>query len=505
MATLLSSKAVGSIIKIAVNGAARDFIIVQHGKPSSIYDDSFNNGVIVLMKDIYENRQWHSSDVNDYANSAIHSYLNSTFLNLIDAKIRDKIKQVKIPYRPGSGTSTTVNSGTNGLTCKIFLVSRVEWGQSITTNLYDGAKYAISAIDNVGTFWARTPQTGGSTNGWLGKAFGSMSSTGPVSSSGGIRPLLVLPSDMSVDDSGNIVTNQPPTAPNGITLPNTIFGGKSADIIWGAATDSDGSVGGYVLERAVNGGAFSQLYRGINRTYTDTITFGWNTIQHRVKAYDNDNAESGYTTSAVVTVLNNNNPVISDSNRDLGLKTTAFNTTYTVTNPDTGITKTLTVVEAIDGKQKRSFTATSGATNTFSVTAAEWIKLLNGLHSLTITATDNFGGSATRTFTFSKNETESEMTLSIPLAADAMVTKAIMSITRQIPTGAVFTVEVCNNAYDTTPTWEDVTQAVVSGSKFFFSNAVKTAEKWGFNIKIKVKRQSATGDCFIQGIGGNFE
>ena len=32
----LSSKAVGSIVKIKVNGTLRDFIVVQQGKPSSI-------------------------------------------------------------------------------------------------------------------------------------------------------------------------------------------------------------------------------------------------------------------------------------------------------------------------------------------------------------------------------------------------------------------------------------------------------------------------------------
>ena len=53
----LGAKAVGSIVKIKVNGAAKDFIIVHQGKPSSVYDDSCN-GTWLLMKDIYEKRQW---------------------------------------------------------------------------------------------------------------------------------------------------------------------------------------------------------------------------------------------------------------------------------------------------------------------------------------------------------------------------------------------------------------------------------------------------------------
>ena len=37
-----------------------------------------------------------------------------------------------------------------------------------------------------------------------------------------------------------------------------------------------------------NGGAWKQLYKGINKTYTDTITQGWESVAYRVKAYDSD-------------------------------------------------------------------------------------------------------------------------------------------------------------------------------------------------------------------------
>ena len=77
----LGSKAVGSIVKLKVNGTAKEFIVVHQGKPSSVYDESCN-GTWLLMKDCYENRAWHSSNVNKYESSDIHSYLNSTFLNL---------------------------------------------------------------------------------------------------------------------------------------------------------------------------------------------------------------------------------------------------------------------------------------------------------------------------------------------------------------------------------------------------------------------------------------
>ena len=325
----------------------------------------------------------------------------------------------------------------------------------------------------------------------------------------GVRPLCNLSSGILVSDRPDsdgaytIIWNRAPSKPSSITVPSSVRGGESLSISWGASTDEDGNLSGYILERQVNGGAWAQVYKGINRSYTDAITFGWTSIAYRVKAYDSAGAESAYQTSATRTVVNNHAPVISGTDSNLGTKTAAFAQSYSATDEDSG--QTLTVTEYIDGTQKRSYTATSGQTYSFNITAAEWVKLLNGSHTLKIVAADNYGGSATRTYTFTKNETEIELTLATPLTADDMVTKGIMSVVRQIPAGAKFTVEVCNNGNDASPTWEDVTQNVVSGSKFFLSNTTKTASAWGYNFRIKVKRGTATGDCFITSAGGNFE
>lgn len=52
--------------------SAEVYFVVHKGRPSAAYDASCS-GVWLLMEDIYENRQWHSSNVNDYANSTIHA------------------------------------------------------------------------------------------------------------------------------------------------------------------------------------------------------------------------------------------------------------------------------------------------------------------------------------------------------------------------------------------------------------------------------------------------
>ena len=221
----LSSKAIGSTIKLKVNGSAKDFIVVHQGKPSSVYDDSCN-GTWLLMKDIYENRAWNSSNTNDYANSTIHSYLNSTFLNLFESNIKNAIKQVKLPYRKGSGTSTTVTSGSNGLSAKIFLLSATETSFSFSyMPSGEGAELAYfkGCADNSSDSKRVAKLNGSATDWWLRSPncnnFNNalnVNSNGDwygyyCSNSNGIRPALKIPSDLLLDSADKPDLSEVPT------------------------------------------------------------------------------------------------------------------------------------------------------------------------------------------------------------------------------------------------------------------------------------------------------
>ena len=249
----LGTKAVGSIVKIKVNGASKDFIVVHQGKPSSVYDDSCN-GTWLLMKDIYENRAWHSSNTNDYANSTIHSYLNSTFLNLFESNIKNAIKQVKIPYRKGHGTSTTVTSGSNGLSAKIFLLSTTETSFSYSyMPRGEGAELAyfkgcadngsdpkrVAYLNGSATdWWLRSPGCNITSNRAL--VVGSAGTSGDTncSSSRGIRPALILPSTLLVSDDGTVSVNTAPT----VSTDGATLGEKNAAFAWKyTVTDADGN------------------------------------------------------------------------------------------------------------------------------------------------------------------------------------------------------------------------------------------------------------------------
>lgn len=612
----LSSKAIGSTIKLKVNGSAKDFIVVHQGKPSSVYDDSCN-GTWLLMKDIYENRQWHSSNTNDYANSTIHSYLNSTFLNLFESNIKNAIKQVKLPYRKGSGTSTTVTSGSNGLSAKIFLLSATETSFSFSSMPSgEGAELAYfkGCADNSSDSKRVAYLNGSATYWWLRSPYCDdfyyalyVSSDGDwfhnlCSRSYGIRPALILPSTLLVSDDGTVSTNTAPSTPGSISVPSSIMGGtnisiswaKSSDaesnlagykverstnggsswsqiyqgtatsttnnvafgttsvmyrvkaydteglesgwrtssqvtvvnnnapsappsiavpndvkggstlvISWTAASDSDGNLSGYILERSTDGGSsYTQVYKGNALTYTDTITKGWSTVMYRVKAYDSYNAQSGYTTSTKRTVDNNTTPTITTSSAtNLGTKSSGFTISYSVDDKDAG--DTLTVTEKLDGTTKRTYTATRKTTNSFAVTGEYFQKITNGSHTMTVTVTDG-KATVTKTFTFTKAVTAASITLAKPMEADAQITLCAITVGGLIPADAVFKVEVTNNGKDSSPVWEDATTEARNGRNHLFTNQT-AANGFAFNFRVTAERGASGESGYIASIQGGFQ
>ena len=614
----LSSKAIGSTIKLKVNGSAKDFIVVHQGKPSSVYDDSCN-GTWLLMKDIYENRQWHSSNTNDYANSTIHSYLNSTFLNLFESNIKNAIKQVKLPYRKGSGASTTVTSGSNGLSAKIFLLSATETSFNFSSYMPSGEgaelAYFKGCADNSSDS-KRVAYLNGSATGWWLRSPGChdlsslalyVDSSGDwlgngCSGSSGIRPALILPSTLLVSDDGTVSTNTAPSTPGSVSVPSSIMGGtnisiswaKSSDaesnlagykverstnggsswsqiyqgtatsttnnvafgttsvmyrvkaydteglesgwrtssqvtvvnnnapsappsiavpndvkggstlvISWTAASDSDGNLSGYILERSTDGGSsYTQVYKGNALTYTDTITKGWSTVMYRVKAYDSYNAQSGYTTSTKRTVDNNTAPTITTSSAaNLGTKSSGFTISYSVDDKDAG--DTLTVTEKLDGTTKRTYTATRKTTNSFAVTGEYFQKITNGSHTMTVTVTDG-KATVTKTFTFTKAVTAASITLAKPMEADAQITLCAITVGGLIPADAVFKVEVTNNGKDSSPVWEDATTEARNGRNHLFTNQT-AANGFAFNFRVTAERGASGESGYIASIQGGFQ
>ena len=414
----LGTKAVGSIVKIKVNGASKDFIVVQQGNPNTSTYDSSCNGTWLLMKDIYTTYTFGNN--NSYKDSSIHTYLNGTFYNLIDSNIRAAIKQVKIPYQNGTGSGGSLATGSNGLSTKVFLLSGYEVGWTTSDNGYfpkDGVRLAYFGNSSSGNskrvayngssaaiWWLRSPYAGGSNDVWYvdagGSGYGSW-----YGSSYGVRPAFILPSTLVVSDDGTVSVNTAPTV------------------------STDGAA--------------------------------------------------------------------------LGQKNAAFAWKYTVRDADGD---TLTVTEKLDGKIAKTRTGVaSGTALTFGQgsTAENFQRILNGSHTIKITANDG-KESTSLNATFTKSVTSASVTLTTPLAVDGDITVAILQVSGSIPNDAAFKAEATNNALDDSPVWQDVTAEVRKGMNIVFENQTASAGA-AFNFRISVERGASGEGGYIDSVSGAFQ
>lgn len=596
----LGSKADGSIIKIKEGGVLTDFCVKQD------YEHGLNGTgrVLVVRKDCYDQRQWHGSNVNAYATSAIDTWLNGTYKSLLDADIQAAMGTTKIYYTPGNGTTTKTI-----LQRSVFLLSATELGQTDTYVKVEGTALPSTVLDllkiahlNGSTVyqWTRSPHSSGTVGVWALKNDGNLFSNVCIDQAG-TRPAFTLPANLWVTYDGTVTTNAPPASTN-ITIPSQINGGSTITIEWGTSADAEGNLEGYKVERSLDGGTtWTQIYQGTALSTTNTVPFGTDTVMYRVKAYDSEGLESGWKTSSQVTVINNTAPTVpgnitvpeqvqggqplaiawgasSDGENNLagyslerqvdggdwavvysgpelsftdaitkgwqtvayrvraydvhnaysgfavsgtrevnnntppaitceypassslGTKSEGFSVAYSVTDEEGD---EVTVTEAVDGVTVRTFTAELGEENSFRLDGETFMRLLNGTHTLTITADDGKSSTVHR-LTFAKLVTAASITLEQPMAADGPITVCVLSVSGSIPLDAEYTVEVTNNALDDEPVWEDCTAAVRSGINHLFEN--ETAENgFAFNFRLNVERGESCLGGYITSVQGGFQ
>ena len=395
---------------------------------------------------------------------------------------------------PSTPASISVPSSINGGTS-----ITVSWAAS--TDEEDNLEgYIVERSTNGGSSWSQIYQ-GSATSTSNSVPFGTESVTYRVKAydSAGLE------SGWKTSSTVTVTNNTAPGAPGSLTVPAIVKGGSTLAISWTAASDSEGNLSGYELERQVDSGSWSQIYKGSALAYTDTITAGWNTVAYRVRSYDSYNATSTYVTSETRTVDNNNAPTITSttaSGTDLGTKEDGFDLTYTVDDADDD---PVTVKEYLDDVLQRSYTATLEQSNTVQcVTAANWQKVLNGAHTIKVVANDGKTDSAPYTVTFTKAVYEATITLAEPMDADDDITVMVLNVLGSIPADADLEVLVTNNANDTSPVWEDATQDVKNGNNHVFTNQTAT-NGFAFNFKVSVSRGSSNTGGYITSIGGAFQ
>lgn len=236
--TTLGNKSVGSIVKLKENGVLVDFYVAKHD-----YENGLNGSgrTLVVRKDCYDTRQWHTSNVNAYATSAIDTWLNSTYKNLLDADIRGVIGTTKIKYTPGNGNTTV---GT--LERAIFLLSVTELGRSASYANTEGTALSIASSLQIAYLngsavvqWTRSPYTDGTNHAFYLNTSGNVNYRS-CNNTYGSRPAFTLPSTLSVSDDGSVSVNTAPTI-SGSYATGTNLGTKTAGFnLTYTVADADG-------------------------------------------------------------------------------------------------------------------------------------------------------------------------------------------------------------------------------------------------------------------------
>ena len=198
----------------------------------------------------------------------------------------------------------------------------------------------------------------------------------------------------------------------------------------------------------------------------------------------------------------NATPTISGQDGNLGEKSASFSVNYIVNDTDSA--DALAVTEKVDSTVIRTIN-NAVRNQTYSVDLSNvWSQLALGNHTITITVDDGKGASSTRTYTFTKTDDRIIVRGKNPIQTSLPAGDVVVSGIVKLAAGATIKVEVCNNGFDASPTWEDATAAFLSKEAFKFTNAAKTASNWGVNFCVTLLKNNAAEKSYIEALGINF-
>lgn len=300
--TKLGNKATGSIIKIKENGTLVDFYVAKHDYESGL---NGTGRTLVVRKDCFDTRQWHTSNVNAYASSAIDAWLNGTYKAMLDADIRGVLGTTKFYYTPGNGTTSVTT-----LQRAVFLLSVTELGKTASYANTEGSALPIASTLQIAykdgsavVQWTRSPNTG-STRGACYLGTDGCVSLHSCSSTYGSRPAFTLPSNLSVSDDGTVSVNSVPTITSS-TANGANLGTKTAGFNFQyVVNDTDGDT---VTVKEYLDNVLKRSYtatRGATNTFQAVTTANFQTVlngAHTLKVVANDGKEDSAAYSVTFT------------------------------------------------------------------------------------------------------------------------------------------------------------------------------------------------------------
>ena len=202
-------------------------------------------------------------------------------------------------------------------------------------------------------------------------------------------------------------------------------------------------------------------------------------------------------------IKTNSGPVITlTGEKDLGKLTSKPTIEYSVSDNEGD---EVTITEFLNGNIIKTFTAVLGQKYSITLTDAFWITCNGEENTITISAEDSSKTTTYEYVTFSRKVDKIQFTTKYPIETSTAASKIMVTPQWDI-TNATGKVEACNNGFDNSPTWEDITSMVTACRPYVFINSTKTANKWGIKIRITItKNEGYTGEVAIYGFGGAFE
>jgi len=484
-----------------------------------------------------------SSNVWQQSGTAINPYdTEAGFLTNFSAELRDALQTVS---KTTAKNTVTDGGGSETVQSKIFLLSNTEVGLANENNIAEGTIYKYYSDDNqnsrrvkkvataaacgnyTGTsagsawyWWLRTPIASYSYYARVVDTDGSLNYGGAYSGNYGVSPAFCVLSSLTVGDTPDAsgVYSMQFNATPSVTPASRNYGEiNAAPTITVEVVDEDGDTYNGVV--TLNGSQV-QTFSGISSgSYPLDMTSIWANApvgsQSSIVVTVTDSQSATATVTYTFTKSNASSipPTISGLSNNMRIPASYY-VNFTTSTDAEGESQTIkaqtadnagftnptdfTSIEEYDSESQTWNARTTPITNddvgkafriaiTGTVNTSEYVRVVS---------TD--AGSQTPSCSTAYNVKVGDVleVITPPWNRDnrPSVVSVIMDAT--IDAAATTEIFVCNNANDTTPTWETYT-----GDKHIFENKTKTDANWAVAARIKVTAGLATGEISISDIG----
>lgn len=409
--------------------------------------------------------------------------------------------------------TVTDGGGSETVTDKIFLLSETEVGLGNENSIVEGTTYSVftdntsrlckctseaishsnyssnPAVNDNWYWWLRTPHASLSDYARGVGTDGTLNTSAACSGGHGVRPACAIPSGTLVSDAPDssgyytVVYNQAPS----VSPAGKDYGTANApiqDVFTITDADGDSFTGSVTLD-----GTEIQTFSGTaSYTLNLSLVSSWSalTLEEHTFAISVTDSASNTTTETYTFTKTAPAVYISGEDTNLGRLYEVPEIEYWITESEDPVAW---IKEYVDGAVTKTTLAPTVGTH-YDFDLSGWDDLANGSHTFLIEAQNVNGGAGTRTYTCSKLYNHLEFLTDkdeTDLAAQSVLLKMAY-------VGAGVTVEVCNNAYDATPTWEDMTTEFLANRSYEFLNTEKTGSKWGIQFRITITKSEAIKD-----------